>query len=546
MQWYIAVWMACVVAALPVRRGHATEGPVPSRHFAEWFDSRDRSEDGLLHQFRLINYFFVRGIASNTRSDPIGTRGLSLGPIGRPTTPVGDGEAFLAEQRWIPILSATPFFTDGWGEFRAMFEIDATWAFAANGVQPNQGAGFGSRQVNIQTKDVYAAIFPTQDPSELSILIGTQPLFDSIYNPHTTPPFELINSGYKLSVLGGDATGIAAYGELFGVLGKLAFVPLTVSQPNKAENGDPGFAFAYLTTLDAGLFVQPGTFLGLTYWYLRDDTEGLGFAVEGLVRSGPSSLGLAALNGHGAMNISRPRGYVHYLGFNFHHNLRFHTGPLSASGFVLVNSGRFKARDDRSPNPNVRILGVAANLEANYNYGKTPDDTLSLELMGTNGDDDPTDDIQRGPFTLNNYGLASATWVDTKTLILFPFSSTATNYNGAVNDIHNQGYGVVAIIGSASHDFIPYKLNLKLGIATGMSFAKPKHFAAEESSDASSGKRGRMIGTELNVEMKYHIRYAMTVGVHAAVLLKGDFYHESPYVVATPWAAFTTFTWVLF
>lgn len=533
---------------LPALGPPALARTVPGEHFNDWYETRGRDDDGLFSEFSLINYFFVRLMASNMRPDPSGLRGVSLGPFGigqvGSATRVGGGETYLVEQRWIPVIAVTPFFTDGWADFRAMLEIDFSWGFSANAVQPNQGGGFGADQVNIQTKDVYVAIFPTRKSSKLALLVGTQPFFDSIYNPHTTPLFDIVRSGYKLSFMATDATGISLYSSYFGVLAKAAFIPLNVAQPHKALDDDPGFAFTTLITTDVALPVQPGSAIGLSYWHLRDDTEGQAFAFEGLVRAGPSG-GLATFNGNASMNLLRPTGYVHYVGLNFHHNLRFYTGPFAASGFLMFNFGRYEAQDERSPNQQVKLWGFAANLEGAYNFGKSPDDVLTLEMMLSNGDNELADGVQRGPFTLNNYGLAGATWFNHKTLLLFPFTSVATNFTGAVTDLHNQGYGLVALIGSGSYDLIPFKLNLKLGAAFGMSFAEPPDFAAADP-QGTARDRGRIVGTELNVELKYHLRYLMTVGLHAAVMFTGDFYEGNALVIAQPWAAFTTFTWYAF
>jgi hypothetical protein len=59
-------------------------------------------------------------------------------------------------------------------------------------------------------------------------------------------------------------------------------------------------------------------------------------------------------------------------------------------------------------------------------------------------------------------------------------------------------------------------------------------------------ERGRIVGTEINAELKYTIRYLMTVGLHAGYMFRGDFYYGSTGVTADPWAAFTTFTWYAF
>lgn len=54
------------------------------------------------------------------------------------------------------------------------------------------------------------------------------------------------------------------------------------------------------------------------------------------------------------------------------------------------------------------------------------------------------------------------------------------------------------------------------------------------------------MGTELNAEIRYTLRYLMTFGLHGGVLFKGDFYDNQPRVASNPWALFTTYTWYAF
>ena len=111
----------------------------------------------------------------------------------------------------------------------------------------------------------------------------------------------------------------------------------------------------------------------------------------------------------------------------------------------MYNGGKYtSSNEDTALNPEVTISGLSANAEVLYNWGRTPNDVVSLEAIYTTGDDDLNDGKYKGAFTLNMYGLPGAVWFDHKTLLLFPFTSTANNYTGAVTDISNQGYGLRA------------------------------------------------------------------------------------------------------
>jgi hypothetical protein len=68
-------------------------------------------------------------------------------------------------------------------------------------VQQNEGGGFNADQVNIQTKNVNVALYPTRNPSQLTLLIGTQPVYDSVYDPTRAPLGDIIRTGYKLTFL---------------------------------------------------------------------------------------------------------------------------------------------------------------------------------------------------------------------------------------------------------------------------------------------------------------------------------------------------------
>lgn len=545
----LAVCAALLTLAMTSNAWAQASGPAaPGLYHPGWFDEHDRAQDPEPSEFSLINYFFARATVTNMLADPSGLRGVSLGPLapginsGSNTGVDNERPAYFAEQRWIPVLEYKPLFADGLASFRAQFEVDYTWGLAANAVQNNQGGGFNADQVNLQTKNVNVAFYPTRRPRELSILVGTHSIYDTPYDPTITSLFDIVQTGYKLTFVGTDATGISLFANTKFGRARAAFIPMGGSQPDRATENDPRFRYASLGMLDYVWEPRPSTNIGLSYWRLTDNTQGRAFAFEGLVNSGPASGALKGYMGTQRFNIEQATGHVNYLGSHFHHNINYRTSNFAASGFVMYNMGRFENnREGSQALPAVDISGLAANLELKYNWGKTEKDRVTLEGIFTTGDDDPLDDKYSSPFTMNYYGLPGAVWFNHKTLLLFPFTSTVSNYTGAVSDISNRGYGLTAVIATGSADLIPNKLSLKLGAAFGASSADPP---AEALGD--TGDPGRIIGTEINLELEYQIRYLMTLGFHTGYMFKGDFYEGSNQVKDNPFAAFTTFTWYAF
>jgi hypothetical protein len=517
--------------------------PVPGA-YAEWREARDREHDAEPREFTLINYFFSRATVTNQVGDPSGLKGVSLGPIGQlggSGVRSGRDAAFYVEQRWIPVIEYSPSFVDGLASFRAQFEVDYLWGRSANALQQNEGGGFNADQINLQTKNVNVAFYPTRNPSQLTVLVGTQPVYDTYFDPTRTPLNDIIRTGYKLSFLGSDATGLSVFTNYFKGNARLTLLPLGSAQSDKALEDDPRLKYVWLAMGDYAYPVAPGTNVGLSLWYLRDDTKGDAYAYEGLVKSGPASTGLPSFVGTARFNIERPTGWVGWLGGHFHHNIDFRTGRLGASGFLMYNRGRFESNvPDTDLNREVVVDGLSANAELLYNYGRTSGDLVTLEAMFTTGDGDLNDDRYTSAFTLNQYGLPGAVWFNHRMLLLFPFTSTANNYTGAVTDISNQGYGLRAVMATGAYDLVPNKLNLKVGAGFATSGVTPPDYPD------STVSRGRVLGTEVNAELKYHIRYLMTLGLHAGYMVRGSFYDGNPRVTANPWAVFSTFTWYAF
>lgn len=546
-----------LLATLMASAAQAAPAGPPGLYLPEWQAANEREGDPAPPELSLLNYFFTRATYTNMVADPSGLRGVSLGPIGTEqgsSTSVDDERtAGYIEQRWIPVISYAPTFVDGLATFRAQFEVDYTWGIGSNTLQNNQGGAINADQVNIQTKNLNVAFTPFADPRTLSILVGTQSVYDSMYDPTITSIYDIIRTGYKLTYLGTDATGISAFGRYGRHRGKLMWLPLGASQPNKASEGDPTFEWLWLATADYAFTPTPGTEIGLSYWLLNDDTEGEAFAYQGLVRNGPGSIQLWPYTGVRPFDIEQPTGQVHFVGLNFHHNLKFNRGPLAASGFVMYNTGRFESQKEEVSEGKLEALdiaGLAADLELVYNWGYTRDDVITLHGIYTTGDDDLGDGEYEGAFTFNYYGLPGAVFFDHKTLLLFPFTQTIGNYTGAVSDISNQGYGVTAGILSAAWDVIPHKLNLKLGAAFGRASVDPPALAdrrrTEDGFEDIMRDPGQTIGYEVNAELRWHLTYLMTLGLHVGYMVTGDFYEDHPRVTADPWAAFTTFTWYAF
>lgn len=538
------LWV-CVAAALVAATASAQGPMAPVDPLNDWRNRKERETDAPLSEFRFISYYFARGTLSNLVGDPAGLRGVALGPFGELAgSAVRTGPNTLngfLEQRWIPVIEYAPFFVDDLAVFRAQFEVDFMWGLAANTTLQNQGGGFNADMVNLQTKNLNVALYPTRKPRELAILIGTQSFYDNVADPTRTPVSEIVRGGYKLAFLGSDGTGVQAFWSPTPRLRTRAgLLFIGASQPDKALMDDPRLKFAFMGLADASYEVLPGTTIGASAWVLRDDTKGAAYAFEGLIFSGPASTGLNGFTGTQRFNIDSPIGTVAWAGLNVQHNPGFHLGRFGAAAFVMLNAGRFVTTRTTSTNlQQVDILGVTANAEVLYQWGLTANDVIALEGVVATGDVDPNDGRYTGAFTTNMYGLPGAVWFNHRSLLLFPFTSTVNNYTGAITDISNQGLGTTAAIASAAWDLVPNVLNAKVGSAVGTANVTPPP-------GLSGVARGRFMGVEVNAELRYHIRYLMTVGLHGAYLFRGSFYDGNDRMSANPWALFTTFTWYAF
>lgn len=104
-----------------------------------------------------------------------------------------------------------------------------------------------------------------------------------------------------------------------------------------------------------------------------------------------------------------------------------------------------------------------------------------------------------------------AIFVSSGSYLLMPHGNVVNRYTPAILDISNMGYGMTAATLNASKGLIPNLLNAKIGGAVAMSNVKP---AGE----------GYLVGTEVNGNIAYNFGPFMSLELHAAYLMLGDFY----------------------
>jgi hypothetical protein len=147
------------------------------------------------------------------------------------------------------------------------------WGQAANQLQQNQGGGFNADQVNIQTKNVNVALYPTRNPYKLAVLLGTQSVYDTLYDPAITSALRHRAHRLQAHLLRHRRHRCVGVFGRYGGIWKASFLPLGAAQPDKATKDDARLSFVWFGTLDYAYPIQPGTVVGLSYWHLQDDTK---------------------------------------------------------------------------------------------------------------------------------------------------------------------------------------------------------------------------------------------------------------------------------
>ena len=141
--------------------------------------------------------------------------------------------------------------------------------------------------------------------------------------------------------------------------------------------------------------------------------------------------------------------------------------------------------------------------------------------------------------TGNNWGAPVSVWISHGSYILFPHGNVVNRFISAVNDISNLGYGLAGGTINLHHDFIPNKLNVKVGTATAFSNIAP-----------SGG--GNLIGVEANGRISWTPKVYMNLELHAAYMWLGDFYDSARVNggattrPTNPWTVFLGYKWLMF
>jgi len=493
-------------------------------------------------ELQFIAFYINQAVSSNIYPENDFLKGQVVGRLfgGNTTKTSSKYTSAYVEQRLIPFFIYQPNLFNGKATLRASFELDWTWGDAAYGAGGNFGGGFSADQVNLQTQNLELELNPLKG---IYINIGLQRIFDTPYNPYKTLFDKMTTTGYRLAYFGTDGVGISVrkdwdYSRLKGGYYKL--------YENYIQLNDD----VTLLELSGEKDITRTWKLGGSAYYLRDRASGAGGV--SILSQGLNSM-LAEHNGvykFGFGNVPY-RADIVWLGTFFGRNTEHWIDPLMITGFVNFNIGKADTLTDQLVsetewNRATDIFGYAANIRASYRYGQTPNDAITLDVIYSSGDGDGlADGKYSGVITGNQWGAPGAIFVSSGSYILMPHGNVVNRYTPAILDISNMGYGMTGVTLNASKGIIPNKFNVKLGGAFAMSNVEPLG-------------GGFIIGTELNGNLVYNFGPFMSLEMHGAYLMLGDFYDSKQNAYSSsvnggldkrpvnPWTAFLVFKWLMF
>jgi hypothetical protein len=488
-------------------------------------------------ELQFIGYYINQAVLSDMYPENDFLKGQIVGRLFGANTSKTSKEHTSAyvEQRLIPFFIYTPNLFDGKVTLRASFELDWTWGDAAYGVGGNFGGGFSADQVNLQTQNIELEINPWKG---WYINLGLQRVFDTPYNPYRTSVDKMGATGYRLAYFGTDGVGISVRKDWDFARLKAGYYKL---YENLVQINDDVTLYELTGEKD----ITKKWKLGASVYYMADRGNGSGGV--SILGQGLNSL-LAMHNGVYRFNYgSAPyRADVAWIGTFFGRNTEHWLDPWMITGFVNVNVGRADTLVNDTWKRATDILGFAANLRTSYRYGQTLNDVITLDALYSSGDGNGLQDGKySGVITGNQWGAPGAIFVSSGAYILMPHSNVVNRYTPAVMDISNMGYGMTAITLNASKGIIPHRLNAKIGGAFAMSNVQPKG-------------GGNILGTEINGNVAYNFGPYLSLELHGAYMMLGDFYDSKQDAYGSPvnggldarpvnpWTVFLVFKWLMF
>jgi hypothetical protein len=466
--------------------------------------------------FTFIGQFEAKSSATNLASTNPLLDGLVIGQMGAPTGVVPDRSTLglSTEERVTGLFRYAPKALGGKIGLNAAFDVAFTWGDAAWSVGGNTGGGIGGRNVNLQTRRLYADFRPTFGHLDAHVLVGLQFVADSVNDPTAGGPDTVLRSGGRLMFFGTEAAGVTVYGRLHDAwgdrvkfrLGSYTLLEQGVSLPDDAwlSMADAEIAPAYLTTV------------GVHAWYLQDRTGGH----AGLIGDGPTSAlstlqGGAHIDPYGGL-APPPDAQLYadlgWFGVDAAYDPSLTGGRFGLSGVAVFNLGRIYApiaHDDE-------VAGTLLDAEVRARIAEGRGSIVKVEGLFSSGDSDRSPYTYTGVVTGNSYGIAGAIFASHGMLLLFPDPHAVNRLVSVVSDVGAGGKGVIAATATAGLDVVPNKLDATVGVGHAVDAA------------------GQAWGTEVNARVVWTPMVACDVGAYAATVFVGP----ASGLTRNPWTAY--------
>ena len=489
-------------------------------------------------EFQFLAFFINQSVASNFYPESSLFNGQLVGRLfGQNSSNASDTVlAAYSEQRLLPFFILQPKLFNGKAILRASFEIDWTWGDQAYGLSGNKGSAINADQVNLQTQNLELELIPFKN---WSINLGLQRLYDTPFNPYRTMFDKMTLTGYRLAYWGTDAVGISVrHNGDFNKL-KAGFYKL---YENNAQLNDDVSLFTSMYRRKLNLKWSAG----LSLYHVRDRAKG-----QGGVSVFGQGLNSTLVNYNGGFNFNLPtndyKADVSWLGLFFSRNSDFWLDRYQLSGFLNYNLGKVDINNGTDYERAADIGGMAINLRAAYRYAQTPNDYISVDMLYTTGDGNGIENGNySGVITGNTWGMPSSIFISSGSYLLFPHANVVNRFTPLVSDISNMGYGIQGGTVNLSRDFVPNKIQAKIGGAMAMSAVKPQN-------------GGNYMGHEINAMTGYTFGPFMSLELHGAYMWLGDFYDSNDTSHGTdingvfnddrpanPWTVFLVYKWLIF